>query len=545
MKETSSEKLLQKLALLEAENKALKHVVNKANVYINSTDTSYVIVDSSQDNVDVNETFFSLFGYTKEEAVTLHFSKLFTTPQLYHSWWKTHHNFHHNDSVGNFEYRFLTKDRRIFWAEVFGKRFEENGEEFSVWSIRDISLRVHARNTIKNLNQKLQKQFEEIQDILEIIPMPIYIKDKKFRYIGCNGAFCNFFGLTKSMILGKKVYDIFPEALASINQQKDEDMPFVPYQTYKVNLKVLFQKENVTFELHKKRILRDNEFEGIVGVLIDVTEKEKQEKYLQKRIEEEVDKNLKIISAHQEEMIRNTKFTSIGKMAAGITHEINTPLTYVKGNFEMLVEDIGTLPSSDLRTTMLNDAQVIQDGLDRIANIIETMREVSQKSSEQTEKINIYETLISALILSYNRSKQVVKISLNGVIFDPSVSKNALTFWCNVQKQRIEQVWIIILNNALDELVKIESFEKRSLLIETTIKRKQLIVRISDNAGGIAHDILPRIFEPFESTKMSSGIGIGLNIAHSIIEQNDGTIIAYNSGDGAVFEVSLPLLAQS
>jgi len=54
--------------------------------------------------------------------------------------------------------------------------------------------------------------------------------------------------------------------------------------------------------------------------------------------------------------------------------------------------------------------------------------------------------------------------------------------------------------------------------------------------------MLPRIFEPFESTKESSGIGIGLNIARDIVVQNGGAIIAYNSKEGAVFEVSFPLV---
>ena len=90
----------------------------------------------------------------------------------------------------------------------------------------------------------------------------------------------------------------------------------------------------------KKRMMRNGAFDGFVGVFIDMTESEKQENYLQSRIREELDKNLKIQEIYQEEMIRNAKFSAIGQMAAGITHEINTPLTYVKGNFEMLVEDI-------------------------------------------------------------------------------------------------------------------------------------------------------------------------------------------------------------
>ncbi len=289
-------------------------------------------------------------------------------------------------------------------------------------------------------------------------------------------------------------------------------------------------------------MIRNGVFDGFVGVFIDMTETEKQENYLQSRIREELDKNLKIQAIYQEEMIRNAKFSAIGQMAAGITHEINTPLTYVKGNFEMLVEDImAVLPDSPRKNLMLKDTRSIQDGIERIESIIQTMREASQKSREQKEYVNLYELLLSSLALSYNRSKQIVTITINDKPFDLNLPKQEYLFMGCVQKQRIEQVWVIILNNALDELIKIEAFEKRYLSVKIFREDETIVVRFKDNAGGIDEKILPRIFEPFESTKESSGIGIGLNIAQQIVLQNNGTISAYNEDEGAVFEVRLPV----
>ena len=245
-------------------------------------------------------------------------------------------------------------------------------------------------------------------------------------------------------------------------------------------------------------------------------------------------------------MIQNAKFSAIGQMAAGITHEINTPLTYVKGNFEMLLEDMEAfMPDSVRKQTMLKDAKTIQEGLERIESIIETMREASQKSREQKEPTNLFESVVSALILSFNRTKQVVAVRLNERLFTLQMPKNAYTFTCTVQKQRIEQVWIIIVNNALDELIKIDAFENRKFEITLREENGYAIVRFHDNAGGIDAKILPRIFEPFESSKESSGIGIGLNIARQIVLQNDGEIVAYNEGGGAVFEVRFALTARA
>jgi C4-dicarboxylate-specific signal transduction histidine kinase len=66
-----------------------------------------------------------------------------------------------------------------------------------------------------------------------------------------------------------------------------------------------------------------------------------------------------------------------------------------------------------------------------------------------------------------------------------------------------------------------------------------VIVKFKDNAGGIKEDIIDKIFDPFVSTKQHSGMGVGLNIAKKIIDEQEGTILAYNKDDGAIFEVRL------
>jgi len=529
--------LRQTISSLRAEN---ERIAQKAKVYFNNSDLGFVVLDAFQKIVEVNETFEELFGYTSCNVVGEHFDKLFTTRQLYDTWCANYVHFHSLNSVSNLEYRLQKKNKVIFWAELFGRKFEDNGNEFSIWSIRDISLRVRSRNTIRNLNLKHQKQFEELQEILDIIPMPIFIKDKHFRYIGCNKALCQFFSIDKTELLGKMVFDIFPYDEANAFHEKDKQMPTTSYQNYKITIKPP-EKGEVSLEIHKKRIMREDEFDGLVGVLIDVTQMQMQEQYLQNRVKEELDKNLFIQERHQEEMIRNAKFSSIGQMAAGITHEINTPLTYVKGNFEMLLEDIARVVPFPFQEEMLHDGKIIQEGIDRIERIIKTMREASQKSSEKQEKVNLYETVISALILSHNRTKQIVNVTIDSKVFHMGLSPQERNIPCYIQKQRVEQVWIIVLNNALDELIKIEHYHERSLHVTLIETEEEVMVRIYDNAGGINEAILPRIFEPFESTKESSGIGIGLNIAHGIVTQNGGTICAYNANGGAVIEVVFPL----
>ena len=202
-----------------------------------------------------------------------------------------------------------------------------------------------------------------------------------------------------------------------------------------------------------------------------------------KRVKTEVDKNRLQEKIYQDKQIKSAKLTSIGTLAAGITHEINTPLTYLKGNFEMMQYDIESLPEDRTKKNMLEDGAKINEAISRIENIVESMREVSQSSSEKKEKINIYSTLITSLTMAYNMSKQISRIYLNGKLFGiNSIDKNAETFFANVQKQRVGQVWIIIINNALDELKKMDDYEKRVLNISIKIEDKDLLIQFIDNA---------------------------------------------------------------
>lgn len=260
---------------------------------------------------------------------------------------------------------------------------------------------------------------------------------------------------------------------------------------------------------------------------------------LEQRIKEELEKSKAKDKIHLQEQIKNAKLSYIGSMAAGIVHEINT-LTYIKGNLELMQYDIQDLPASDIKDRMLYDSNKMKEGITRLANIIESMREMSRSTKEVKEVVNIYSTLITALTMAYNKSKQISKIFLNDKLFDiDNIDKNGYIFNSKVQKQRLEQVWVIILNNALDELIKIEDYEKRAINISIFEDENNIVIKFKDTAGGINKDIINDIFEPFVSLKEQGGMGVGLNIAKKIIDEQNGEIKAYNHDNGAVFEVVL------
>ncbi|MCK5293206.1 MAG: response regulator [Arcobacteraceae bacterium] len=244
------------------------------------------------------------------------------------------------------------------------------------------------------------------------------------------------------------------------------------------------------------------------------------------------------VKEQQEEKLQSAKFTAIGQLSAGITHEINTPLTYIKATFEMMQYDIEDLEDSPIKVNMEKDAKVILDGIHRMENIISSMKEIASSSKAEKEEVNLYGTILVSLTMTHNKCKHISQVYLNGRQFTTLLDKDDEVFMVNVQKQRIEQVWIVIINNAMDELMKNGVFLDRRLdiTIENTDDNK-IILKFKDNAGGISNEIKDHLFEAFKSTKESSGMGVGLNVAQKIIYENDGTIRAYNEDNGAVFEI--------
>ena len=243
-----------------------------------------------------------------------------------------------------------------------------------------------------------------------------------------------------------------------------------------------------------------------------------------------------------ENRIEDIKLASIGQMAAGMTHELNTPVSFMKSNLELLKLDVDELENNyNLKQSMLETINTLNHGISRLRSIIDTTREISKKGGKIKETQNLYNSIIFALRMVFNRSKHLMPIYINDVEFTLDLSEDFESYMVDIVKEHLEQVWIIILNNACDEFENSNlEFANRKLDISIFIEKGYVITKFKDNAGdGIKEAILEKVFDPFQSTKVGSGMGIGLNIAKDIIEQHNGAISAYNENNCAVFEVKL------
>lgn len=244
---------------------------------------------------------------------------------------------------------------------------------------------------------------------------------------------------------------------------------------------------------------------------------------------------------HKEEKISDAKLMSVGRLAAAITHEINTPITYIKGNLELL-----KMECEDKIQDIQELFQPIDDGIERIESIVASMYEFSGTGKEKMEPCSVEMTLLQALKIIYNRSKHIVPIWVNGEAFQLGMQASLSSCLTMGMVSRLEQVWIIIINNALDEFEKGKiGYDKRAINITILCNNEEIVVKLEDNAGGIPQEILENIFDFAVGGEKKKSMGIGLNVAKAIIDKHGGKIRVYNEPQGAVFEISFKTYQES
>lgn len=394
--------------------------------------------------------------------------------------------------------------------------------------------RILLQREFKN-KQKLLEQYKNIIDISAAIAKT----DTNGVITYVNDIFCDMSGYTKDELLGN-THKILKHPDNTKQIYKDMWATITDKKIWRSNIKNRRKNGETYYESSVIAPILDgnDEIHEYISLKQDITELYAKKEVLKKRVNEEAKKNIKLQQEREKERLLEERFSIIGKMAAGITHEINTPLTYIKGNLELMMHDIKDLDDDIKQKNYLQeDSKVILEGVNRISSIVESMREMASQAKGMPEESNVYSSLITALILSYTKASF---ISVQNNPFKISMNKNQYSFIAPIQKQRIEQVFIIIINNALDALKLNQAYETRELKISLRDENEHIVVSFEDNGGGIDEEIMPHIFDPFQSTKVEGGIGIGLNVAKRIMHDHGGEILARNYENGAIFEVYIP-----
>lgn len=412
------------------------------------------------------------------------------------------------------EYRVRHKDGSWIWILDRGKTIYEKG-----MPVRMVGF--HTDITEKRIKElKIREVQRLLSNIINSIDNLIFVKDRNFIYLECNGAFAKFVGKSREEIIGKSDYELFPEEVASFFREKDKIMlqEKVPKANYEW---VVYPDESSVYLYTFKAPLYDEKgaIIGIVGNSVDMTESYHDKKALEEK---------------EEIMIAQSRHAAMGEMISMIAHQWRQPISVISMDANNVLVDI--------ELESVNDESLKSD----VSDIIEQTKYLSQTIDDfrdffKPSKIKD-EVLVSDVFME---AYSVISKSLeNNNIEVHNSFKNNTTLL--IFSRELLQVFLNILKNAKEALL--ENKESSRVIINTIYEDStSVIISMCDNAGGIEDDILQKIFEPYFTTKETkNGTGLGLYMSKTIIEKHlKGSIVAFNQDEGVCFEIRLPKVEKS
>lgn len=413
-----------------------------------------------------------------------------------------------------------------------------------------------------------------------------------YRLLDFNNAFAGFIAIITSVIIARKKYRpaylyllswlFFALGIIVFSLRNMGVLPANGFTNYVLYIGTALEMIFLSIALADKiNLLRKEKEESQVNALIISQENERLVKEQNVRLEEEVAKRtqelenaneqvnhtLNNLKDAQTQLVDAEKMASLGQLTAGIAHEINNPINFVKSNINPLRLDIGDVFKildrysevhslkdfkliqsslieskkmySDLdidfiKDEILNLIKGIEDGAERTAEIVRGLRTFTRIDESALKKVNIHDGLETTLV-----------ILKNNIPFDVDIIKD---FHADGMLEcfpgKINQVFMNIINNALQAMNTNEGSEKGNCLMLQTedLPDGHIRITIKDTGAGMPPEVQKRIFEPFFTTKeVGEGTGLGLAIVYKIIQKHNGTIeVNSEVGVGTQFIITLP-----
>ncbi|MGA8110249.1 MAG: PAS domain S-box protein, partial [Acidobacteriaceae bacterium] len=435
------------------------------------------------------------------------------------------------------EKRYLRRNGEILWARVKILAAQDNAGRLShfITQIEDITLRKLTEDRLRASEERYRELFENASDL-------VYTFDLDLRITSLNRLAEQTMGYSREEATRMNLCDLVEAAeCESARRMVAQMVAGEAPRKFEIGIRTRDQRR-VTLEVNPRLIYRDGSPVGMQAIARDITGRDLAEM----------------------ELRQAQKLESVGRLASGIAHEINTPMQFVgdnvrflKDSFHQIQELLGRLrafcersgPAFAAEFERLGeqlDAEYLlreipealgqtEEGVERVVTIVRAMKEFAHPESRGHIRADLNKALLNTLTVARNELKYVADVETDfGEL--PMVV-------CSVSD--LNQVFLNLLVNAghaIGDAFR-NTGNKGTIRIHTETQDNQVIIAIADNGGGIPESIRDRIFDPFFTTKeVGRGTGQGLAIARSVVERHKGTLTFQSDvGRGTTFFVRLPV----
>jgi two-component system NtrC family sensor kinase len=238
---------------------------------------------------------------------------------------------------------------------------------------------------------------------------------------------------------------------------------------------------------------------------------------------EELVETYQRVFALREAVARNEQLAAVGQMAASVAHQVGTPLNLISGYVQMLQEEAAAEPRTSRRL------EIVQEQIEKVSTVVRTLLDHSRRPEERR-------AVDLGMLLARVADVSGPKLDASGIALKVDVPPDLAPIWADAAE--LELALLNLITNSLDAMS-----EGGSLSISATALSQSIQIEISDTGRGIPAELLPRIFQPWVTTKPAGrGTGLGLSITEDVIAKHGGTIHAMSEpGRRTTFTIELPV----
>ncbi|WP_319543088.1 ATP-binding protein [uncultured Pseudodesulfovibrio sp.] len=418
------------------------------------------------------------------------------------------------DNESNFQCRLQSCRVCSVYRQNAGDEIQDLAETFDVMAV---SLKTHI-NELRSADRNLRDQQRLMRTILDMTPDRVSLLDSTMRYQACNKSFADSVGVSVAEVIGKTDFDLFYESEAEERHMAARDI-LQSGRRIDTQIQVKGEGSQSWFHVVCVPVLdADGKIDGLLRT----------------------DRDISDIKGYENQLIQAQKMESLGLLAGGVAHEINTPLGIILGYSQLLQEDV------DEGSQIHDDLVIIEKQAKVCKKIVADLLGFSRQTDSAKREMCFNNSVLEAVSLVRHTFK------LDKVDIITQMDDRYPVIYGDPEK--LKQVWINLLTNARDSM----GGNGGTILIRTKLDTPAGIVSVwvADCGVGIPKDKLKNIFDPFYSTKaVGQGTGLGLSVSFGIIEDHDGEIMATSPlpedfgfpytvdacGPGTVFEINLPL----